>query len=92
VAEANMMGMAAGLAMSGLRPGLVYTITPSSPIDAWTDSHRRLCYHHVRLSSSGTGSGTSYASLGATHHSCEENGHAAIAPRPFVVAPADEWK
>ena len=27
VAEANMMGMAAGLALSGLRP-VVYTITP----------------------------------------------------------------
>jgi len=37
----------------------------------------------------GTGSGLAYASLGATHHSCEEMGMLRLLPGLAVVAPAD---
>jgi len=73
VAEANMMGVAAGLAMSGLRP-VCYTITPFITYRCMEQIRVDVCYHHVPVVIVGTGSGLSYASLGATHHSCEEMG------------------
>lgn len=89
VAEANMMGMAAGLALSGLRP-VCYTITPFITYRCMEQIRVDVCYHHVPVVIVGTGSGLSYASLGATHHSCEEMGMLRLLPGLSVVAPADE--
>jgi transketolase len=89
VAEANMMGVAAGLAMSGLRP-VCYTITPFLTYRCMEQIRVDVCYHHVPVVIVGTGSGLSYASLGATHHSCEEMGMLRLLPGLSVVAPADE--
>src|SRR6202453_611918 len=89
VAEANMMGMAAGLALSGLRP-VCYTITPFLTYRCMEQIRVDVCYHHVPVVIVGTGSGLSYASLGATHHSCEDMGMLRLLPGLSVVAPADE--
>ncbi len=91
VAEANMMGMAAGLAMSGLRP-VCYTITPFLTYRCMEQIRVDVCYHHVPVVIVGTGSGLSYASLGATHHSCEEMGMLRLLPGLAVIAPADEME
>lgn len=88
VAEANMVGMAAGLAMSGLRP-VCYTIAPFLTYRCLEQIRVDLCYHHVPVVLVGTGAGLSYASLGATHHSCEEMGMLRLLPGLAVVAPAD---
>src|SRR6266404_7261945 len=88
VAEANMMGVAAGLAMSGLRP-VCYTITPFITYRCMEQIRVDVCYHHVPVVIVGTGSGLSYASLGATHHSCEEMGMLRLLPGLTVLAPAD---
>jgi transketolase len=88
VAEANMIGVAAGLAMSGLRP-VCYTITPFITYRCLEQIRVDVCYHHVPVVIVGTGSGLSYASLGATHHSCEEMGMLRLLPGLSVVAPAD---
>jgi transketolase len=89
VAEANMMGVAAGMAMSGLRP-VCYTITPFLTYRCMEQIRVDVCYHHVPVVIVGTGSGLSYASLGATHHSCEEMGMLRLLPGLNVIAPADE--
>ncbi len=89
VAEANMMGIAAGLAMSGLRP-VCYTITPFITYRCMEQIRVDVCYHHAPVVIVGTGSGLSYASLGATHHSCEEMGMLRLLPGLTVLAPADE--
>ena len=89
VAEANMIGVAAGMAMSGLRP-FCYTITPFITYRCMEQIRVDLCYHNVPVVVVGTGSGLSYASLGATHHSCEEMGMLRLLPGLAVVAPADE--
>lgn len=91
VAEANMMGLAAGLAMSGLRP-VCYTITPFLTYRCMEQIRVDVCYHHVPVIIVGTGSGLSYASLGATHHSCEEMGMLRLLPGLSVLAPADEME
>ena len=88
VAEANMISMAAGMAMSGLRP-VCYTITPFITYRCMEQIRVDICYHHVPVVIVGTGAGLSYASLGATHHSCEEMGMLRLLPGLAVVAPAD---
>ena len=88
VAEANMVGVAAGMAMSGLRP-VCYTITPFITYRCMEQIRVDVCYHHQPVIIVGTGAGLSYASLGATHHSCEEMGMLRLLPGLAVVAPAD---
>jgi transketolase len=89
VAEANMIGMAAGLAMTGLRP-VCYTIAPFITYRCLEQIRIDVCYHHVPVVMVGTGAGLAYASLGTTHHSCEEMGMLRLLPGLAVVAPADE--
>lgn len=88
VAEANMMSMAAGMASCGLRP-VVYTITPFLTYRCMEQIRDDVCYHHQRVVIVGTGAGLSYASLGTTHHSCEEMGMLRLLPGLTVLAPAD---
>ncbi len=88
VAEANMIGVAAGLAMSGLRP-VCYTIANFLTYRCIEQIRIDLCYHHQPVVFVGTGAGLSYASLGGTHHSCEEMGMLRLLPGLAVVAPAD---
>jgi len=91
VAEASMIGVAAGLALNGLRP-VCYTITPFITYRCMEQIRVDVCYHDVPVTIVGTGSGLSYASLGATHHSCEEMGMLRLLPGMAVLAPADEWE
>lgn len=91
VAEANMMSMAAGLAMSGLRP-VVYTITPFVTTRCLEQIRVDVCYHHVPVLIVGVGGGLSYASLGATHHSCEDIAFLRVLPHMRVVCPGDAWE
>lgn len=88
IAEAGMIGMAAGLAMSGLRP-YCYTIAPFVTYRCLEQIRVDLCYHHQPVVLVGTGAGLSYASLGGTHHSCEEMGMLRLLPGLSVAAPAD---
>lgn len=91
VAEAGMMSMAAGLAMCGLRP-FCYTITPFLTYRCLEQIRVDVCYHNVPVAIVGTGAGLAYATLGPTHHSCEEMGMLRLLPGLTVLAPADEWE
>jgi transketolase len=88
VAEANMMGVAAGLALSGLRP-FVYTIAPFTTTRCFEQIRVDVCYHHVPVVIIGTGSGLSYAELGPTHHSLEDMAILRTLPGMQVLAPCD---
>ena len=88
VAEANMVGIAAGMAASGLRP-IAYTITPFVTTRVMEQIRVDVCYHNVPVVIAGIGAGLSYASLGATHHSCEDVAMLRSLPNMSVVCPAD---
>lgn len=88
VAEANTISMAAGLAISGFRP-ICYTITPFITYRCYEQIRIDICYHEMSVIIVGTGSGLSYASLGPTHHSCEDIAIMRVLPGMHVAAPAD---
>jgi transketolase len=88
IAEANMMGVAAGMALSGLRP-IVYTITPFTTTRCFEQIRVDVCYHKAPVIIVGTGSGLSYAELGPTHHSLEDIAILRSLPGMRVVAPCD---
>ena len=73
-----MMGVAAGMALSGLRP-VIYTITPFTTTRCLEQIRVDVCYHKAPVIIVGTGAGLSYADLGPTHHSCEDMAIAAHA-------------
>lgn len=89
VAEANMMSVAAGMALSGLRP-VVYTITPFTTTRCLEQIRVGACYHSAPVIIIGTGSGLSYAELGPTHHSLEDMAILRALPGMCVLAPCDE--
>lgn len=88
VAEANMMGVAAGMAMSGMRP-VVYTIVPFVTTRCLEQIRIDVCYHAQPVTIVGVGGGLSYASLGSTHHACEDVGLLRLLPGMTIVCPGD---
>lgn len=88
VAEANMTGVAAGMALMGFRP-VTYTITPFATVRCLEQIRIDLCYHNLPVIVAGTGSGLSYAELGPTHHSCDDMGILRMLPNITIFAPCD---
>ena len=88
IAEANMMSLAAGMALSGLRP-VIYTITPFTTTRCLEQIRVGVAYHQAPVVIVGTGSGLSYAELGPTHHSLEDMAILRTLPGINVLAPAD---
>lgn len=88
VAEANMASVAAGLAMCGLKP-ITYTITSFNTTRCLEQIRVDICYHNLPVIIVGVGAGLSYASLGATHHSCEDISFLRSIPNMTVTCPGD---
>jgi transketolase len=88
VAEANMMGVAAGMAMRGMRP-VVYTIAAFATARCLEQIRIDICYHRQPVVITGVGAGLSYASLGGTHHACDDIGLLRMLPGMSVVCPGD---
>ena len=71
IAEANMVGVAAGISKFGFLP-FVYTITPFITTRCLEQVKIDVAYHDLPVTIVGTGSGLSYSDLGPTHHSFED--------------------
>lgn len=91
VAEQNMTGVAAGLAMSGLRP-VTYTITPFVTTRCLEQIRTDAAYHDVPVTIVAVGAGLAYAGLGPTHHACEDIAFLRSIPNMVVICPGDAWE
>lgn len=87
-AEANMVGVAAGLAMSGKIP-FAYTITPFITSRVYEQIKIDVCYNNANVKLIGVGSGVSYGTMGSTHHSLEDLAIMRALPNMVVFSPAD---
>ena len=88
VAEQNMMGVAAGLALSGKKP-YVYSIVPFVTLRCLEQIRNDICYQNLDVKIIGIGGGFSYGTLGATHSVLEEVAILRALPNMTVLCPAD---
>lgn len=88
VAEANMIGLAAGLALSGKIP-FVYTINSFMAMRAFEHLRDDICFQNVPVKLVGVGAGLSYGSLGCTHHTLEDMAMMRAVPNLTLISPAD---
>ncbi len=88
VSEANMIGMAAGLALEGK---IVYANTIATFLTrrCFEQVALDLCLHDVRVRLIGNGGGLVYAPLGPTHLAFEDLAIFRALPRMTILAPAD---
>jgi transketolase len=71
VAEQNMMGVAAGAALAGLRPW-VYSIAPFATYRCIEQIRNDICLHRLPVRVVGNGGGFTYGIMGSTHHALED--------------------
>lgn len=88
VAEANMIGVAAGMAMAGYRP-FAYSIAPFATLRCLEQIRNDVCYHELPVTIVGVGGGFSYGPNGPTHHALEDIGVMRTLPNLAVVCPGD---
>ena len=88
VAEQNMAGVAAGLAMEGYIP-VVYSIVPFVVMRNFEQIRNDICYQNLNVKIVGVGAGFSYAAYGRTHHGLEDIGILRTMPNLTIFAPGD---
>jgi transketolase len=88
VAEQNLTGVAAGVALSGK---IVFTYSIANfPILRCIEQVRNdVCYHKANVKIVSVGGGYSYGALGMTHHATEDIAILRALPEMTVVAPGD---
>jgi transketolase len=88
VAEQNMTGLAAGLALSG-KIVFTYSIANFPTLRCLEQVRNDLCYHRLNVKVVAVGGGLIYGSLGYTHHALEDLAIMPALPNLTVVAPGD---
>jgi transketolase len=87
-AEADMTGVAAGMALCGLRP-VTYTIAAFNPGRCAEQIRLDVALHRLPVVIIGVGGGLSYSALGPTHHALEDVAWMRAIPDMTVVCPGD---
>ena len=88
VAEANLTGVAAGLALSGFKP-FTYSIASFITTRCLEQIKIDLCYHNLPVVIVGVGAGLAYTNNGATHESCEDIAFLRAIPNMTIICPGD---
>jgi transketolase len=88
ISEANLIGMAAGLAMDGFMP-FVHTIATFLTRRCFEQVAVDVCLHHLPVRLVGNGGGLVYAPLGPTHTAIEDLALFSALPDMTIVAVAD---
>lgn len=87
ISEANMIGMAAGMASCGKIP-FAYTIGAFLAYRAFEFIRNDVCLQNQNVKIVGTGAGQVYSALGPTHHSTEDLGGLRVLPNLTILCPA----
>ncbi len=88
VAEQNMTGMAAGMALSGK---IVFTYSIGNfPVMRCLEQIRNdVCYHRANVRITTIGAGMAYGPLGPSHHATEDIAVTRALPNLTIIAPGD---
>lgn len=91
VAEQNMTGLAAGLALEGY---VVYTYSIANFVfmRCLEQIRNDAAYHDCNVNVVAVGGGFSYGALGISHHATEDLAIMRSLPGLTVVAPGDDWE
>lgn len=88
IAEQNMMGLASGLALSGMKV-FVYSISPFVTMRCFEQVKNDVCYQNLDVNIIGVGGGLIYGPYGSTHCSIEDVAVMRVLPNMKIVCPAN---
>lgn len=88
VAEQNMTGLAAGMALSG-KIVFTYSIGNFPTMRCLEQIRNDVCYHEANVKIVTVGGGFAYGPMGMTHHAIEDLAVMRAIPGLMVVAPGD---
>ncbi len=88
VAEQNMVGVAAGLAMAG-KVVFVYSIANFPTLRCLEQLRNDVCHHDLPVTVIAVGGGLAYGAQGYTHHGVEDLAAMSLLPHMTVFAPGD---
>lgn len=88
IAEQNMIGVAAGMALEGFVP-MVYSIVNFTTMRCLEQIRVNIAYHNLNVKIVSCGQGFDYGSLGATHHATEDLALMRAIPNITVFCPCD---
>lgn len=88
IAEQNMMGMAAGMAMAG-KHVFVYSIANFPTFRCAEQIRNDVAYHNLPVTVVSVGGGAAYGSLGYSHHAVQDYALLRSFPNMLVAAPGD---
>ena len=88
IAEQNMMGLAAGMALAGKIP-FVSTYAVFCPGRNWDQMRVSVCYSNANVKITGAHAGVSVGPDGATHQALEDIAITRCVPNLVVIAPCD---
>ncbi len=91
IAEQDMVGTAAGLALGGMLPfATTYGVFLAGR--AWDQIRTTICYNHLNVKLAGAHAGISVGADGATHQSLEDIALMRVLPGMTVVVPCDAYE
>lgn len=88
IAEQNMTGVAAGLAMEGYNV-FTYSIGNFSTLRCMEQIRYDVCYHNLSVKIVAVGAGYAYGPLGTSHHTTEDIGMLRTIPGLNICSPSD---
>ena len=88
VAEQNMTGIAAGMALSG-KICFTYSIANFPTLRCLEQIRNDVCYHDANVKIVSVGGGLAYGAMSVTHHAVEDLGVMRCLPGLMIVAPGD---
>ncbi|HOL17507.1 MAG TPA: transketolase C-terminal domain-containing protein [Bacillota bacterium] len=91
IAEQNLFGVAAGLALAGFTP-FVSTFAVFTALRAGEQVRTDICYQKLNVKIIATHSGISFATAGTTHHCTEDLAVMRSFANMTVIAPADGYE